>query len=74
MFTSDPAILLEPLGTCGLYRETPKQRHPYKTKIGNCFTYFHRDRESKQNEKTEEVVSIERERGNKMKKQLIKQK
>lgn len=38
VFTSNPVLPPKPLGTCRLYRNTATQGHPFKTKIGNCFT------------------------------------
>lgn len=44
VLNSDPAFPSKLVGTCILHRGTPTQRHPFRTKIGNCFTLFHWNR------------------------------
>lgn len=50
-----------------LYSVAPTKEHPFKTAIGNCFTYFIEMETVKQIEKTEKWISMERAREKKKK-------
>ena len=62
MFISDPALPLKPLATCRLHRDTPIYGLTFKTNIVTVLPNFLETEKIKQNEKTEEFVSNERQK------------
>ena len=55
--TSDPALLAKTLGTGRLHKDSLTQGHAFTIRIGNCFAWFHRDKQGKSNKMRRGICS-----------------